>query len=60
MKSSTPSTLEAWNAQDQLVIIQMIRKTGSVTDIQITVGTFDSAANRTKAQQIHDKMKARF
>jgi hypothetical protein len=60
MKSSTPSTLEAFNAQDQPVIIQMIRKTGSVTDIQITVGTFDSVANRTEAQQIHDKMNARF
>ena len=60
MISSTPSTLKACNAQDQPVIIQMNRKTGSVADTQITVGTFDSAANRTEAQQICDKMKARF
>ena len=60
MKSSTPSTPEAGNAQDQPVLIQMIRKTDSVTDIQITLGTFDRSANRTESQPIYAKMKARF
>jgi hypothetical protein len=59
-KDGASGKLEARNAQDQPVTIQTIRKTDSVTEIQITVGTFDSAANRTEAQQIYDKMNARF
>ncbi|MGA2852915.1 MAG: DUF3568 family protein [Verrucomicrobiota bacterium] len=59
-KDGASGKLEARNAQDQSVTIQTTRKTDSVTEIQITVGTFDSAANRTEAQQIYDKMKARF
>ena len=31
-----------------------------ISVIRITVGTFDTPANRTEAQQIYDKMKARF
>jgi len=59
-KDGASGKLEARNSRDQSVIIQTTRKTDSVTEIQITVGTFDSAANRTEAQQIYDKMKARF
>jgi Protein of unknown function (DUF3568) len=59
-KDGTSGKLEARNAQNQPVTIQMIRKTDSVTEIHITVGTFDSTENRTEAQQIYDKMKARF
>jgi hypothetical protein len=59
-KDGASGKLEARNAQNQSVTIQTTRKTDSVTEIQITVGTFDSAANRTEAQQIYDKMKARF
>ena len=59
-KDGASGKLDARNAQDQLVTIQLIRKTDSVTEIQITVGTFESAANRTEAQQIYGKMKARF
>jgi hypothetical protein len=59
-KDGASGKLEARNAQDQPVTIQTIRKTDSVTEIQITVGTFDSAANRTEAQQIYDRMKSRF
>jgi hypothetical protein len=59
-KDEASGKLEARNAQDQPVTIQTIRKTDSVTEIQITVGTFDSPANRTEAQQIYDKMKSRF
>jgi hypothetical protein len=59
-KDGASGKLEARNAQDQPVIIQTTRKTDSVTDIQITVGTFDSSANRTEARQIYDSMKSRF
>lgn len=59
-KDGASGKLEARNAQNQPVVIQVIRKTDRVTEIQITVGTFESAANQTEAQQIHDKMKARF
>ena len=59
-KDGASGKLEARNAQEQPVIIQTIRKTDSVTEIQITVGTFDSSENRTEARQIYDKMKARF
>ena len=58
-KDGASGKLEARNAQDQPVTIQLIRKTDSVTEIQITVGTFDSAENRTGAQQIYDHIKAR-
>ena len=59
-KDGASGKLEARNAQEQPVTIQTIRKTDRVTEIRITVGTFDTAANRTEAQQIYDKMKARF
>lgn len=59
-KDGASGKLEARNAQEQPVIIQTIRKTDLVTEIQISVGTFDSAANRTQSQLIYDKMKARF
>ena len=59
-KDGASGKLEARNAQDQPVVIQLTRKTDSVTKIEITVGTFDSSENRTETQQIYDKMKARF
>jgi hypothetical protein len=59
-KDGASGLLKARNAQEQPVVIEVIRKTDSVTEIHVTVGTFDSAANRTEAQQIYDKMKARF
>jgi Protein of unknown function (DUF3568) len=59
-KDGASGKLEARNAQEQPVVIQTIRKTDSVTEIQITVGTFESSENQTEAQQIYDKMKARF
>ncbi|MCX6894198.1 MAG: DUF3568 family protein [Verrucomicrobia bacterium] len=58
-KDGASGKLEARNAQNQPVVIQVIRKTDRVTEIQITVGTFESAANKIESQQIHDKMKAR-
>jgi hypothetical protein len=59
-KDGATGRLEARNAQNQPVVIQTIRKTDTVTEIQITVGTFESTANQTEAQQIYDHMKARF
>ncbi|MBL9167333.1 MAG: DUF3568 family protein [Verrucomicrobiales bacterium] len=58
-KDGSAGVLQSKNAQGQPVTVQAIRKTDTVTDVRITVGTFDSAENRTKAQQIHDKLKAR-
>ena len=59
-KDGATGRLEALNAKNQPVVIQTIRKTDMVTEIQITVGTFESTANQTEAQQIYDQMKARF
>ena len=59
-KDGASGKLTAHNAQAQPVIVQVIRKTDKDTDIEITVGTFDDAANRTEAQQIYAKMKSRF
>jgi conjugal transfer/entry exclusion protein len=59
-KDGATGRLEALNAKHQPVVIQTIRKTDTVTEIQITVGTFESTANQTEAQQIYDRMKARF
>ncbi len=42
------------------MIIQVLRKADRITEIAITVGTFDSVANRAEAPLINDKMKARF
>jgi conjugal transfer/entry exclusion protein len=59
-KDGATGRLEALNAQNQPVVIQTTRKTDTVTELQITVGTFESTVNQTEAQQIYDKMKARF
>ena len=59
-KDGASGKLAAHNAQNQPVVIQLLRKSDRVTEIQITVGTFESAANKVESQQIHDKLKARF
>jgi len=59
-KDGASGKLEGRNAKGQPVSVQLTRKTDTVTDIEITVGTFDSAGNRTEAQQIYDQMKSRF
>lgn len=50
--------LEARNAQGQPVIVELRRKSDRVTQIRISVGTFDSTDNRSAAQQVYEKMKA--
>ena len=59
-KDGASGKLEARNAKNQPVTIQLMRKTDGVTEIQITVGTFESSANQAEAQQIYDRMKSRF
>ena len=59
-KDGASGKLLAHNAQKQPVTIETVRKSDHVTEIQITVGTFESQENRVGAQQIHDKMKSRF
>ena len=59
-KDALAGRLEARNAQEQPVSINLLRKTQKVTQIRIVVGTFDTAANRAGAQQIYDAMKTRF
>ena len=52
--------LEARNAQEQPVSIDLLRKTEKVTQIRIVVGTFDTSANREAARLIYDTMKTWF
>jgi hypothetical protein len=59
-KDGASGKLKARNAQNQPVTVQLLRKTDTVTEIQITVGTFDSRENRTEARQIYDEMHAKF
>jgi len=42
------------------VIIQLQRQADRLTKIDISVGTFDNAQNRSAAQLIYDKMDRRF
>ena len=58
-KDASSGKLSARNAQDQEVVIEVIRKTDNATEIQISVGTFETKANRAGAQQLYDKMKKR-
>ena len=59
-KDATSGQVTARSAQEQPVSIDLLRKTEKVTQIRITVGTFDTTANRAAAQQIYDAMKTRF
>lgn len=59
-KDGASGKLKAQNAKDQPVVIDLARKSEHLTEIEITVGTFDSDENRREAQLILDKMKSRF
>jgi hypothetical protein len=58
-KDATGGTLTARTAKDQPVRIQLVRTSDRLTEVRIRVGTFDTAANRSTAQLLWDKMKAR-
>jgi hypothetical protein len=59
-KDATGGTLTARTAKDQEVRIQLVRTSDRLTETRIRVGTFDTTENRTMAQLVWDKMKARF
>ncbi len=56
-KDGSSGRLEARNAKGQPVIIQLDWKSEGVTQIQITVGTFESADNRAAADRVYSIMK---
>lgn len=58
-KDAVSALLTSRTAADQAVSIQLKKQSESVTEVHITVGTFDSTSNRAVSQQIHDKIKAR-
>jgi hypothetical protein len=58
-KDATGALLLARNAKDQIVRVQLIRQSDRLTEIRLTVGRFDTAANRATAQLVYDKMKAK-
>ncbi len=58
-KDAVSALLTSRTAADQAVSIQLKKQSESVTEVHITVGTFDSTSNRAISQQIHDKIKAR-
>ncbi|HVM61494.1 MAG TPA: DUF3568 family protein [Verrucomicrobiae bacterium] len=58
VKDATGGVVNAYNAKDQRIIIQLARQSDTVTEIRIRVGTFDTTANRDLARLIYDKMRA--
>jgi hypothetical protein len=60
MKDAVTGKLAAMTAQNQPVHIQVLRQSDKMTEIRISVGTFDTTANRQSAQLVYDKMKAHF
>jgi hypothetical protein len=59
VKDAMSGKLVAMTAQSQPVRIQLIRQSDRLTEIRVSVGTFDTTANRQSAQFVYDKMKAR-
>jgi len=58
-KDAMSGHLVARNAQEQRVSVDLLRKTEKVTEIRVSVGMFDTSANRAGAQQIYDAIKTR-
>ena len=59
-KDGGSGRLEGRNAKNQPVIIELMRQSDSITEVEVTVGTFDTKENRTEARLVYDKMKARY
>jgi len=59
-KDGLSGRMEARTAQNQPVIIKVTRKSDFITQVEVSVGTFDSMDNRAEAQLIYDRMKARY
>lgn len=58
-KDGTGAVLFSRNAQNQRVIINLIRQSDRLTEIRVSVGTFDTTANRQAAQLVYEKMRIR-
>ena len=58
-KDATGGVLQARNAKDQPVVVQLFRRSDRLTEVRVRVGTFDTTANRATAQLIYDKMRPR-
>jgi len=59
-KDALTGRLEARTAQNEKVLIKFTRQGDALTKVEISVGTFDSSANRATAQLIYERMKARY
>jgi len=59
-KDKKSAKIKAKNAQDQSVVIGLSSKSENETEIQISVGAFDTDANTAAEQRIYDKMHIRF
>jgi hypothetical protein len=58
-KDGTGAVLYSHNAQEQRVLIVLKRESDRLTEIRVTVGIFDTDANRRAAQLVYDKMHSR-
>lgn len=59
-KDGLSARMEGHSAENQPVIIKLTRQSDTMTKIEVSVGTFDSKANRAEAEVVYDRMKARF
>jgi hypothetical protein len=58
-KDGVKAMLFSRNAEGQQVIIQLSRRTDTLTEIRVRVGMFDTTSNRQAAQLIFDKMRVK-
>lgn len=58
-KDGIKGVLVCRNAEQQQVVIKVLRQSEKLTEIRIRVGVFDTSANRHAAQMIYEKMRAR-
>jgi hypothetical protein len=56
-KDGTGAVLYSQKTNQQRVLIVLIRMSDRLTEIRVTVGVFDTDANRREAQLIYDKMR---
>jgi hypothetical protein len=59
-KANNHVRLEAQDPRNQLVIVELTGINRQTTEVQIRVGSTDSAENRAEEHQIYDRMKNRF
>jgi hypothetical protein len=59
-KDAKSGRLVSRNDQNQRVTIEMTRKEGNLTEIQISVGAFDNAQNLAEEEEIYYRMRSHF